>query len=108
MRARFVAVVVAVLAAIAAVPTASPAAPDPPSSCQIQRPDGLWPPYFYDDYWNTYTHGGFNSDWIAHPRPVGTIKAIVLFVDFPNAKAENVTQRSPIDYRNPQPYWDFM
>jgi M6 family metalloprotease-like protein len=108
MRARFMAVVVTVLAAIAAVPAASPAAPDAPGNCQIQRPDGLWPPFYYDDYWNTYTHGGFNSDWIAHPRPVGTIKAIVLFVDFPDRPASAVTQIAPIDYRNPEPYWDFM
>ena len=79
---------------------------DPPAACKIERPDGLWPPYFYEDYWNTYTHGGFNSDWDAHPRPVGTVKAVVLFVDFPNAKASDVTQGSPIDYRKPQPYWD--
>ncbi len=108
MRARFVAVVMTALAAIAAVPSASPAAPDAPDACKIQRPDGLWPPFYYDDYWNTYTHGGFNSDWIAHPRPVGTIKAIVLFVDFHDFPASAVTQRAPIDYRNPEPYWDFM
>ena len=84
------------------------AAPDPPNACKIERPDGLWPPYFYEDYWNTYTHGGFNSDWVAHPRPVGTVKAVVLFVDFPNAQASDVTQVSPIDYRQPQPYWEFL
>ncbi|MDA0185136.1 DUF1080 domain-containing protein [Solirubrobacter phytolaccae] len=39
---------------------------------------------------------------------MGTVKAVVLFVDFEDAKAENVTQRAPIDYRNPQPYWDFL
>ena len=68
------------------------AAPDAPSACKIERPAGLWPPYFYEDYWNTYTHGGFNSDWVAHPRPVGTLKAIMLFVDFPDRPASAVTQ----------------
>ena len=84
------------------------AAGDPPSACKIERPAGLWPPYFYEDYWNTYTHGGFNSDWVAHPRPVGTVKAIMLFVDFPDRPASAVTQTSPIDYRQPQAYYDFL
>ncbi len=30
----------------------------------------------------------------------------MLFVDFPNAQASNVTQTSPRDYRTPQPYYD--
>src|SRR5918992_4622107 len=81
---------------------------DSADACKIQRPDGLWPPFYYDDYWNTYTHGGFNSDWVAHPRPVGTVKAVVLFVDFPDRPASAVTQVAPIDYRQPQPYWEFL
>ena len=81
---------------------------DAPSACKIERPAGLWPPYFYEDYWNTYTHGGFNSDWVAHPRPVGTVKAIMLFVDFPDRPATAVTQVSPIDYRTTQAYYDFL
>lgn len=94
--------------AMAVVAAPAGAAGDPPAACKIERPAGLWPPYFYEDYWNTYTHGGFNSDWEAHPRPVGTVKAVVLFVDFPDAQAQHVTQRAPIDYRNPEPYWDFL
>jgi M6 family metalloprotease-like protein len=84
------------------------AAGDPPAACKIERPAGLWPPYFYEDYWNTYTHGGFNSDWEAHPRPVGTVKAVMLFVDFPDRPASAVTQVSPIDYRQPQAYYEFL
>ena len=84
------------------------AAIDPPGACKIERPPGLWPPYFYEDYWNTYTHGGFNSDWVAHPRPVGTVKAVMLFVDFPDRPASAVTQTSPIDYRQPQAYYEFL
>ena len=100
--------VVALVLSMVVVAAPARAAVDPPAACKIERPAGLWPPYFYEDYWNTYTHGGFNSDWEAHPRPVGTVKAVVLFVDFPNAQATDVTQRSPIDYRNPEPYWDFL
>ena len=84
------------------------AAIDPPSACKIERPAGLWPPFYYDDYWNTYTHGGMNNDWVAHPRPVGTVKAIMLFVDFPDRPASAVTQTSPIDYRQPQAYYEFL
>ena len=108
MRAGRWAAVAAVLVSLVVATAPAGAAPDPPNACKIERPDGLWPPYFYEDYWNTYTHGGFNSDWVAHPRPVGTVKAVVLFVDFPNAKASDVTQVSPVDYRQPQPYWEFL
>ena len=108
MRAGRWAALAAVLVSLVVASAPAGAAPDPPNACKIERPDGLWPPYFYEDYWNTYTHGGFNSDWVAHPRPVGTVKAVVLFVDFPNAQASNVTQVSPIDYRQPQPYWEFL
>jgi hypothetical protein len=96
------------LVALTVVVTPAGAAPDAPDACKIERPAGLWPPYFYDDYWNTYTHGGFNSDWVAHPRPVGTVKAVVLFVDFPDRPASAVTQVAPIDYRQPEPYWEFL
>lgn len=105
MRFGLVALLVVAMAVVAAP---AGAAVDPPAACKIERPAGLWPPYFYDDYWNTYTHGGFNSDWQAHPRPVGTVKAVVLFVDFPDRQAADVTQRTPVDFRNPAPYWDLL
>ena len=108
MRAGRWAALAAVLVSLVVASAPAGAAPDPPNACKIERPDGLWPPYFYEDYWNTYTHGGFNSDWVAHPRPVGTVKAVVLFVDFPDRPASAVTQVSPIDYRQPQPYWEFL
>ncbi len=108
MRARRWAAFAAMVVSMVVVAAPAGAAVDPPAACKIERPSGLWPPYFYEDYWNTYTHGGFNSDWVAHPRPVGTVKAVMLFVDFENAKAENVTQRTPIDYRTPQAYYDFL
>ena len=108
MRAGRWAAVAAVLMSLVVATAPAGAAPDPPNACKIERPDGLWPPYFYEDYWNTYTHGGFNSDWVAHPRPVGKVKAVVLFVDFPDRQASAVTQVSPVDYRQPQPYWEFL
>ena len=83
---RWAALAAVILSMVVAAAPAG-AAIDPPSACKIERPAGLWPPYFYDDYWNTYTHGGFDSDWVAHPRPVGTVKAIMLFVDFPDRPA---------------------
>ena len=86
MRAGRWAALAAVLVSLVVASAPAGAAPDPPNACKIERPDGLWPPYFYEDYWNTYTHGGFNSDWVAHPRPVGTVKAVVLFVDFPDRR----------------------
>ena len=108
MRAGRWAALVAVVVSMVVAAAPAGAAPDPPDACKIERPAGLWPPYFYDDYWNTYTHGGFNSDWVAHPRPVGTLKAIMLFVDFANLKSTDVTQSSPIDYRTTQAYYDFL
>ena len=108
MRARRWAAFAAMVVSMVVVAAPAGAAVDPPAACQIERPSGLWPPYFYDDYWNTYTHGGFNSDWVAHPRPVGTVKAVMLFVDFPDRPASAVTQTSPIDYRQPQAYYEFL
>ena len=108
MRARRWAAFAAMVVSMVVVAAPAGAAVDPPAACKIERPPGLWPPYFYDDYWNTYTHGGFNSDWVAHPRPVGTVKAVMLFVDFPDRPASAVTQTSPIDYRQPQAYYEFL
>ena len=108
MRARRWAAFAAMVVSMVVVAAPAGAAGDPPAACKIERPDGLWPPYFYEDYWNTYTHGGFNSDWVAHPRPVGTVKAVMLFVDFPDRPASAVTQVAPIDYRQPQPYYEFL
>jgi len=62
MRAGRWAVLAAVIVSMVAAAAPAGAAIDAPSACKIERPAGLWPPYFYDDYWNTYTHGGFNSD----------------------------------------------
>ena len=92
MRARRWAAFAAMVVSMVVVAAPAGAAVDPPAACKIERPAGLWPPYFYEDYWNTYTHGGFNSDWVAHPRPVGTVKAVMLFVDFPDRPASAVTQ----------------
>src|SRR5262245_30537506 len=100
-----IAAVFAVLVSLVVMVAPARGAIDPPSACKIERQAGLWPPYFYEDYWNTYTHGGLNNDWVAHPRPVGTLKAIMLFVDFPDRPASDVTQRTPIDYRTPQAYY---
>src|SRR5436190_1304675 len=62
MRAGRWAVVAAMVVSMVVMAAPAGAAPDAPDACKIERPAGLWPPYFYDDYWNTYTHGGMNND----------------------------------------------
>ena len=109
MRARRWAAFAAMVVSMVVVAAPAGAAVDPPAACKIERPAGLWPPYFYDDYWNTYTHGGFNSDWVAHPRPVGTVKAVdaVRRLPGPRRRARSRSARRSTTAQ-PQAYYEFL
>ena len=81
---RWVSVAVAVLlSAVCALP-ASAAPPDAPTACRVDRPDGLWPGDYVND-WDTNLHHGLNSDWTKQVRPIGTVRALMIFVDFSDA-----------------------
>jgi hypothetical protein len=100
------------LAALAAlliiVPVAAAAPPDAPTSCRIDRPDGLWDEDYVDlgtGPWDTHLHHGLNSNWNEHTRPIGRVRAVMLFVDFADAPA---SAASPSQWREPQAYWDLL
>ena len=70
-----------VLAALAAllliVPVATAAPPDAPTSCRIDRPDGLWNEDYVDlgtGPWDTHLHHGLNSNFNEHTRPIGRVR----------------------------------
>ena len=70
--------------------------------------DGLWPGDYVDD-WDTNLHHGLNSDWTKQVRPIGTVKALMIFVDFSDAPASAANpNQGGRDWRVPQSYWDFL
>lgn len=60
--------------------------------------------------WRTRTsHHGLNSDWTKQVRPIGTVKALMIFVDFPHAQAVDPNpNQGGYDWRVPQSYWDLL
>ncbi|HCT79799.1 MAG TPA: peptidase M6 [Micromonosporaceae bacterium] len=65
--------------------------------CKITSPPEGWPGGGIPGY-NTRLHAGHNTDWANQVRPIGDVKAVMLFVDFPNATATTGTQE----------YYDFL
>jgi M6 family metalloprotease-like protein len=109
---RWIAVLVAIAAAIVAAPPATAAPPDPPQQCRVDRPDGLWPGDYVDlgsGEWDTNLHHGLNSDFTKQVRPIGHVKALMIFVDFEDAKASDANpNQGGRDWRDPNSYWDFL
>ncbi len=105
-----------VLAALAAllliVPVATAAPPDAPTSCRIDRPDGLWNEDYVDlgtGPWDTHLHHGLNSNFNEHTRPIGRVRAVMIFVDFEDAKATEAPENQQgRNWRLPQSYWDLL
>ncbi|HCT79798.1 MAG TPA: hypothetical protein DGT23_25180 [Micromonosporaceae bacterium] len=61
-----------------------------PNDCKIVSPPEGWPNPIPG--YPTGLHIGMNTDWSKQMRPIGDVKAIMLFVDFPNAVAGSGTQ----------------
>ena len=103
---RWIAVLVAIAAVVVAAPPATAAPPDPPQQCRVDRPDGLWPGDYVDlgsGEWDTNLHHGFNSDFTKQVRPIGHVKALMIFVDFEDAKASDANpNQGGRDWRDPQ------
>ena len=105
-----------VLAALAAllliVPVATAAPPDAPTSCRIDRPDGLWNEDYVDlgtGPWDTHLHHGLNSNFNEHTRPIGRVRAVMIFVDFPDAMAADANpNQGGRNWQLPQSYWDLL
>jgi M6 family metalloprotease-like protein len=83
-----VAAVAALMAHAAAAPLA--AADGRGSHCTITSPPQGWPDGSSQGY-DTRLHHGLDSDWRDHIRPVGRVRAVMLFVDFPTAPAPDDT-----------------
>src|ERR1044072_7557000 len=78
------------MAAIIAVPVASAAPPDPPAQCRVDQPPGLWNSDYVDlgtGEWDTTLHSGLTSNFTKQVRPIGHVKALMIFVDFSDAPA---------------------
>src|SRR5687767_8995243 len=72
-------------------------------ACEITKPPEGWPDGTSAGF-DTNLHHGLDSDWKLHVRPVDTVRAIMLFVDFPGARAED---NAP-PYTDPGAYHDFL
>ncbi|WP_053225640.1 family 16 glycoside hydrolase [Solirubrobacter soli] len=103
---------VAIAAVVVATPPATAAPPDPPQQCRVDRPDGLWPGDYVDlgsGEWDTNLHHGLNSDFTKQVRPIGHVKALMIFVDFSDAPASAANpNQGGRDWRDPNSYWEFL
>jgi hypothetical protein len=103
---------VACAAGVMVAPAASAAPPDAPAECRIDQPPGLWPSDYIDlgsGEWDTNLHHGLNSDFNKHVRPIGRVRALMIFVDFEDAPASAANpSQGGYDWRQPQSYWDFL
>ena len=92
---------------VVATPPATAAPPDPPAQCRVDRPDGLWPGDYVDlgsGEWDTNLHHGINTDFTKQVRPIGHVKALMIFVDFEDAKASDANpNQGGRDWRAPSP-----
>ncbi len=109
---RWIAVLVAIAAVVVAAPQATAAPPDPPEQCRVNQPPGLWPSDYIDlgsGEWDTNLHHGLNSDFTKQVRPIGRVKALMIFVDFSDAEATAASQnQGGRDWTKQQSYWDFL
>jgi M6 family metalloprotease-like protein len=102
MRRKRIAAVAAVLAAVVAgVPAAG--AHSSAKACEITAPPEGWPDGTSAGF-DTNLHHGLDSDWRLHVRPVGRVRAAMVFVDFPNARAED----NAAPYAETGAYHDFL
>ena len=54
-------------------------------------------------------HSGLNSDFTKQVKPIGHVKALMIFVDFPDAPASAANpNQGGRDWRDQQSYWEFL
>jgi M6 family metalloprotease-like protein len=95
--------IVTVLAAVLAGAGVASADGDSARACEITKPPEGWPDGTSAGF-DTNLHHGIDSDWNLHVRPVGTVRALMLFVDFPNAQAQD----NAAPYADTGAYHDFL
>jgi M6 family metalloprotease-like protein len=91
------AILVGLLAAVA-LPAASDARAD---ECSLPGAGG---PLVDDNRKRWWGDEGHPTNWDRFVRPVGTVRAVMLFVDFPNARAED----NAAPYDDTRAYYDFL
>jgi M6 family metalloprotease-like protein len=100
-------VIAALAAALAVAAAATAGAQGPPleraKACEITKPPEGWPDGTSAGF-DTNLHHGLDSDWSLHVRPVGIVRAAMVFVDFPNARAQD----NAAPYTETGPYHDFL
>ena len=73
---------------------------------------GLWNSDYVDlgtGEWDTNLHSGLNSDFTKQVRPIGHVKALMIFVDFSDAPASAANpNQGGRDWRLQQSYWDYL
>src|SRR4051812_39637391 len=93
-------------------PAAMAPPPDAPSACRVDRPDGLWPTDYVDigtGPWDAHLHHGVNANFNEHTRPIGRVRAVMLFADFSDKPAATANpNQGGRDWRVPQSYWDLL
>ena len=103
MRSRYLVAAIVLAGVLAGIAPAGAAERERPSACKITQPPEGWPDGTSAGF-DTNLHHGHYSDWSKHVRPVGKVKAAMLFVDFPNARAEDNAD----GYDQVDPYYDFL
>ena len=81
-------------------------------ACRVDRPAGLWPTDYVDigtGPWDTHLHHGLNSNFNKHMRPIGTKRAVMIFVDFSDRPSTSApANQGGRDWREPQSYADWL
>jgi M6 family metalloprotease-like protein len=103
---RSIAAIAAALAVAIVVGAPAAGAAGPPErakACEITSPPEGWPDGTSAGF-DTNLHHGLDSDWRLHVRPVGIVRAAMVFVDFPNAQAQD----NAAPYDGTGAYHDFL
>jgi M6 family metalloprotease-like protein len=105
MRRSHVAIGALLATFVAGAPAAEPAThrAENAKACEITKPPEGWPDGTSAGF-DTNLHHGLDSDWRLHVRPVGTVRAAMVFVDFPNAQAQD----NAAPYADTGAYHDFL
>jgi len=112
VRGRRLAAAAAMFISALAAAQATAAPPDAPTACRVERPAGLWPTDYVDigtGPWDTHLHHGLNSNWNDHTRPIGTVRAVMIMVDFSDRPSTGApANQNGRDWREAQPYLDWL
>ena len=108
MRARRLAAVAAMFISALCAATATAAPPDAPTACKVDRPAGLLNDRL-PRRWDTHLHHGMNTEWNMHTRPIGDVRAVMIFVDFSDRESSSANpNQNGKNWQVPQSYMDWL